>query len=34
MEVSTSVRDTFVHLVHDVFPNLTTDEPHIQYRCC
>jgi len=27
MEVSTSVRDTFVHLVHDVFPNLTTDEP-------
>ncbi|WP_334031781.1 mechanosensitive ion channel family protein [Alteromonas sp. P256] len=27
MEVTTTVRDTFVHLVHDVFPNLTTDEP-------
>ena len=27
MEVSTSVRDTFVHLVHDIFPNLTTGEP-------
>ena len=27
MEVTTTVRDTFVHLVHDIFPNLTTGEP-------
>ena len=27
MQVSASVRDNFVHLVKDVFPNLTTEEP-------
>ena len=27
MEVSASVRDYFIHLVNDVFPNLTTEDP-------
>ncbi len=27
MEVSASVRDHFIHLVKDVFPNLTTEDP-------
>ena len=27
MEVSASVRDHFIHLVKDIFPNLTTEDP-------
>ncbi len=27
MEVSASVRDNFIHLVNDIFPNLTTEDP-------
>ena len=27
MEVSASVRDNFIHIVNDIFPNLTTEDP-------
>ncbi|GFD90961.1 membrane protein [Tenacibaculum sp. KUL152] len=27
MEVSSSIRDTFIHLIKDIFPSLTTEDP-------